>query len=409
MELTLRDYQIKNAEKLSAIVRKYDIAVFCAEMRTGKTLTALYLAEILNSKTVLFVTKLKAISSIEKDFKDFSFDYKIKIINYDQLHNVTDNFDFIVVDECHSLGSFPKPSNRVIELRRIAIGAKILLMSGTITPESYSQFYHQFYVSTSSPFLEYKNFYNWHKVYGIAATKFVFNRTINDYSKTKKDLVIDKIKHLMISYTQEEAGFKCEVKEFFCEILMSEKIRQSISLLKKTKIFRTKDGNVILADTAVKEMQKIHQLCSGTVKDEDGNGIVFDTSKIDYIKENFKGKKIAIFYKYIAEGVALKWHFAGQIVEDAMEFNNSSKDKVFLSQIQSGREGINLSSADCLIMYNIDFSALSYWQGRARMQTLNRIAPAELYWLFTQNGIEKKIYEVVQQKKDFTLSHYKKY
>lgn len=408
MQLKLRDYQISNAERLSEIIKEYKLAAFCAEMRVGKTLTSLYLAKILNKENVLFVTKLKAISSIQKDFDDFKFDYNIKIINYDQLHNINNTYDFIIIDESHSLGAFPKPSNRAVELKRIAENTDLLLMSGTITPESYSQFYHQFYVSTWSPFSQYKKFYEWHKMFGVPSVKFLYNRQINDYSKAKKEFIMENINHLIISYTQEAAGFECKVEEFFCKIPMSEKISKSIKLLKRDKVFKTKDGNVILADTAVKEMQKIHQICSGTVKDEEGNAIVFDTTKIDYIKANFEGKKIAIFYKYIAEGMALKFEFAKRIVDDPIDFNKADKDAIFISQIQSGREGINLSTADCLIMYNIDFSALSYWQGRARLQTLNRKEAAKLYWLFTDGGIEEKIYKIVEGKKDFTLSHYKK-
>jgi hypothetical protein len=59
-------------------------------------------------------------------------------------------------------------------------------------------------------------------------------------------------------------------------------------------------------------------------------------------------------------------------------------------------------------MYNIDFSAVSYWQARARMQTKDRVDEAIVYWLFFNGGIEEKIYKAVEQKKDFTLTHYKK-
>ena len=101
-------------------------------------------------------------------------------------------------------------------------------------------------------------------------------------------------------------------------------------------------------------------------------------------------KKIAIFYKYVAEATALQWEFAGRIVTDPMAFNKAGNDAVFISQVQSGREGINLSSADCLIMYNIDFSAVSYWQARARLQTKDRKEDAIVYWLFFNGGIEEK-------------------
>ena len=178
--------------------------------------------------------------------------------------------------------------------------------------------------------------------------------------------------------------------------------------MQKDKIITTKEGKVILGDTAVKEMQKVHQLCGGTVKVEEGEAIVIDMSKAEYIKEHFAGKKVAIFYKYVAEMAALKWVFNGRIITDPMEFNKAGNDVVFISQIQSGREGINLSTADCLIMYNIDFSAVSYWQARARLQTKDRVEAAIVYWLFFAGGIENKIHQMVMNKKDYTLNHYKK-
>ena len=189
---------------------------------------------------------------------------------------------------------------------------------------------------------------------------------------------------------------------------MSDKIKWAIGKITKDKLFKTKDGEVVLADTAVKEMQKVHQICSGSVKTEDGNALMFDDTKAKFIKERFKGQKIAIFYKYIAEGLQLRYTFEALVYDDPMAFNEASGPAVFISQIQSGREGINLSTADALVMYNIDFAAVSYWQSRARMQTKDRTEASKVYWVFTQGGIEDKIYKLVQGKKDFTLSHFKK-
>jgi SNF2 family DNA or RNA helicase len=88
-----------------------------------------------------------------------------------------------------------------------------------------------------------------------------------------------------------------------------------------------------------------------------------------------------------------------------MEFNQSDS-LIFLGQIQSVREGINLSTADYLIMYNIDFSATSYWQGRDRLSTKDRTKENKVYWIFAENGIEDKIYNTVMNKRNYTLSHF---
>jgi hypothetical protein len=405
--MQLRDYQNNIALQGVEILKEFQLLYLAMQVRTGKTITSLHTAKLYGAKNVLFATKKKAVSSIEKDFESIGKPFNMWCINYESLHKCNENFDFLILDEAHCLGQYPQPAERVKELKRIAANKPIIYLSGTPTPESYSQFYHQFYISSFSPFVE-KKFYEWHKNYGVPAVKFLYNRQINDYSKTKKEAIIEKVQHLILSYTQEEAGFTSFVEEKIIKLPMPTSIKWAIDKLKKDKIITTKEGKVILGDTAVKEMNKTHQLCGGTVKLEDGNSMIIDSSKAEYIKEKFAGQKIAIYYKYIAEGEAIRWAFAGRIVQDPEEFNKSGNNAVFISQVQSGREGVNLSSADCLIMYNIDFSSVSYWQVRARLQTKDREKEAIVYWLFFDGGIEQKIYNVVQGKKDFTLSHYKK-
>jgi hypothetical protein len=58
-------------------------------------------------------------------------------------------------------------------------------------------------------------------------------------------------------------------------------------------------------------------------------------------------------------------------------------------------------------MLNIDFSAVSYWQARARMQNKDREEASKVYWLFADGGIEENIYKAVKGKKDYTLSYFK--
>jgi hypothetical protein len=406
--MQLRDYQVDIAEQAINILKEFKLVYLAMQVRTGKTITSLHIASLYGAKKVLFVTKKKAISSIEDDFKQSSFLYDLLVINYESLHKITHTYDLIIVDEAHALGQYPKPSNRVTELKKICLGKPVIYLSGTPSPETYAQFYHQFYVSSYSPFKEHKNFYSWHKEYGIPKTKFLYNMQVPDYTHVKQERIQTEIQHLLLTYTQEEAGFESLVEEVILYVPMSDKVKWAVDKIKKDKLFKTKDGKVVLADTSVKEMQKIHQICSGSVKTEDGNALMFDDTKAKFIKERFKGQKIAIFYKYIAEGMQLRVDFVGRIYDNPMAFNEAMGDAVFISQIQSGREGINLSTADALVMYNIDFSAVSYWQSRARMQTQNRKTASRVFWIFTTGGIEDRIYSMVQNKKDFTLSHFKK-
>ena len=86
-------------------------------------------------------------------------------------------------------------------------------------------------------------------------------------------------------------------------------------------------------------------------------------------------------------------------------FDNTGKNIAL--QIVSGREGISLRNAKYLVYYNIDFSATSYWQSRDRMTTKDRLYN-KIYWVFSEKGIEKMIYKAVNNKKDYTLKHFKR-
>lgn len=413
--MQLRNYQTDIAKKGTEILNEHKIVYLCMEVRTGKTLTALKIAESYGNgiNNVLFVTKKKAIEKINKDFNESDINIGLEVTNYEQLSNVLeyqDLYNVIILDEAHCIGQYPRPAERTKILKEICKDKPIIYLSGTPSPESYAQFYHQFWISSYSPWNDFHTFYKWHKAYGIRKVKFIYNRAINDYSNVITSSVLQDIRPFVLTYTQEEAGFECPVIEEIIKVPMSISQKDLVNKIKKDKIAYIND-KVITADTAVKEMQKIHQICSGTV--------IFDNGDYDNIKGSgkpnylyfsylFTDKKKAIFYKYIAEGILLKELYKNNIYTDPIEFSNAGSDAVFISQISSGREGIDLSTADCLIMYNIDFSAVSYWQARARLQTKDRVKPAIVYWLFTEGGIEEEIYKVVQGKKDFTLSHYKK-
>ena len=406
--MKLRDYQIQISAQATELLRAYNIAYLALSVRVGKTLTSLQTASNYGAKSVLFVTKKKAITSIESDYKKLAPAYELEVVNYEQLHKIGAGYDLIIIDESHSCGAFPKMSNRVIELKRICENEPIIFLSGSPSPESYSQMFHQLFISSFSPFTEYPNFYKWaNDGYVNKKVKYVFNRQLNDWSDANQDKIWEKIKHLFITYSQKEAGFTEDVQEEILTVKMKPGTYYLADRIRIDRVFFGKNGEEILADTNVKLQQKMHQIFSGTVKDEAGNAVIFDRSKAEFIRDHFKGQKIAVYYKFIAEATMLISVFGSKLTTSPEEFNQSD-DKVFFSQIQSGREGVNLSTADAIVMMNIDFSHVSYIQVRGRMQTKDRTKAAMLYWIFSEGGIEEKIYERVKNKQDYNNYYFKK-
>ena len=103
--MKFRDYQIEIIEKAYEVLTKHKFVYLSMQVRTGKTLTAMGVAQRLPVESMLFVTKKKAMSSIQADYNKLNPNYAIEIINYESLHKIQGKFDCIVLDESHSLGA----------------------------------------------------------------------------------------------------------------------------------------------------------------------------------------------------------------------------------------------------------------------------------------------------------------
>lgn len=404
--IQLRDYQKVNVKVALDVLKVNEFVYLAMEVRTGKTLTSLSIADKIG-KNVLFVTKKKAISSIQKDYELLKPGFSLLVINYESLHKLPkDSWDVVILDEAHSMGAFPKPSKRAKQVKELIRKqkCKVILLSGTPSPESYSQMYHQVYGIPGNPFSEYKNFYRFCDDHVNVTSRKINGFDIKDYSGGKKE-ILDIMKPYTIAYTQAEAGFESKIEEEILTVRMRPITYSLCSRLKKDQVIEGVD-EVILADTGVKMMTKLHQMYSGTVKFESGNSKIIDTTKAEFIRDKFSNNKIGVFYKFKEELNALMEVFGDDLCTQLDHFDGGDY-KVIALQIVSGREGISLRNADFIVFYNIDFSATSYWQARDRMTTKDRKIN-KVYWIFSEKGIERDIYKAVSQKKNYTLSHFKR-
>ena len=407
--MKFRDYQLDIIKRGTEIISEHGLLYLAMEVRTGKTLTALGICSELNAHNVLFITKKRAIPSIESDFKMMGKDFTLTVINYESLHKIdapADKFEVIICDEAHCMGAFAVPSLRAKQVKHLFHlnpTAHLILLSGTPTPESFSQIYHQVWGHPNNPFAAWKSFYKWAKLFVNVTQKRIRGNMINDYSNGNEKMIFTAMAPYTISYSQKDAGWVSYIEEEVLICNMSTMTHKICKKLRNDRVFHGK-SDVILADTGVKLMSKLHQLYSGTVILESGDHKVIDYSKAEYIAKRFWQAKIAIFYKFKSELDALLEVFGKErITQDVEEFQ--ATDKNIALQIVSGREGISLKDADFLVYYNIDFSATSYWQSRDRMSTKTR-ANNKIYWVFSDGGIEEKIYKVVNKKKNYTLKHF---
>jgi len=401
--MELRDYQIRLAKKGADILNRLKIVYYNFSPRVGKTLTAFQTCENVKANKVLFITKIKAFSNINSDYEMMGYKFKLIIINKESIHKISDNdFDVIVCDEAHGLFStFPKPNNFYKIYKKRFGNVPVILLSGTMCVESGSQIFHQFQVSNFSPFKQYINFYKWAKDYVNIKQKHLGYGIINDYSNCNIAEVNKIIEPYTLKFTQKESGFISNINKTILNFESSNK--NLIDRLKKNNIIQGKN-EIIIADTGVKLMQKIHQLESGTIIFESGNSKILDYSKGEFIKEYFKNKKIAIIYNFKTELLLLQEIFKENYTLDLNEFNTTNKN--YLGQQVSTCEGISLSKADCLVFYNFGYSGKNFIQAIDRL-TLKDRKENNVYFIFEKGSLTESIYKSVSKKENFNNKQFK--
>jgi hypothetical protein len=411
--MDLRPHQLAAAYDLFTRVSRDGWAYLAGEVRVGKTLTVLEVAQRLGVTRCLFLTKKKAIASIEADRDALDLTDRAQVTNYEQVHKLTGQYDLLILDEAHCLGAYPKASLRA---RQVAGGLtydRCILLSGTPSPESLSQLYHQIRIasaaglSTAVPWQQ-PSFYKW------AAAGYVNVRTkrvgtgqeVNDYSDANEALIMADLAPHMVRITQQQAGFQTQIIEQVHQVRMAPQTYADTGKLMRDDVVTVGMGWPVVADTAAKQMQKLRQMYSGTVIPEGAaEGVILDTSKVDYIRNRFRWR-LAILYCFQAEGVMLRQAY-GPLATDSPEEFAARPDSVFIGQVQASREGVNLSPADDLVFLGIDYSALSYLQGRDRASALGRTVPPRVHWILAANSLELKVYDKVRAKESYTAAHFR--
>jgi hypothetical protein len=403
----LKEHQKEKAKELQEILLTYKIAYLAGEVRSGKTLTALQAAQLYKANKVIVITKKKAISSIKSDYNNFKFNFDLVVINYESLHKLEDyNCDLVIYDESHSLSAFPKPSVRTKLCKKLFFNVPCILMTGTSAVESYSQYYHQFFVSAYSPFREYKNFYKWTKDFVEVWERNLPTHKIKVYDRANVAKIDKILKPYMVVMTQQDAGFEVNINEHYFTVETPPPIKGLVKKLLKDKVIKGSAG-YIFGDTPAKLQSKVHQLYNGHCIIEDVNGetsnVILDTYKVDFIRERFKHDKIVIMYYYQNELKMIESVFGEAVTTDIDEFNNSSKS--FALQ-QSSTEGMNLSKADYLVYLNLGFSGKNYIQSRDRMTVQSR-KENNIYFICESDGITENILKAVTKKKNFNSRLFK--
>ena len=387
-------HQIDISSQALNILRKHMIVYLAMQERTGKTLTSILICEQTKCNNILVITKKKALVGWVDTLSKYEHNKNYECINYESLHKCKFKPDLVIIDEAHSnLGAYPKIGKTWKEVFKFTKGKPIIYLSATPSAQTYAQLYHQFKLSSWSPWIKYPSFYNWHKDYGIENIIYLGGRQIKQYNEVKSTKVMKDVEHLFISYTRTELGFEHEPNDILHYVDLSSEIKEYYNSLLKDRVANVA-GTEVIADTVMALRTKLHQIEGSTLKQEDKNIFLSKLDKIDYILKTWgDSKDLVIFYQYQNELSLLKQTFKSATILQGTSF----------------AEGVDLSMYETCVVYSMDFSTAKYTQRRARQCNMRRDTPIDFHFLLVKGAISEQVYQTVAvNRTNFVDSYFNK-
>lgn len=389
--LAYMPHQIEKSDAAATVLRQKGICLLAGLPRTGKTATAIRVAENSKLKRILVVTKKSAIPGWHSELKRIGNTIKeYTITNYEQVKKLSQNFDMAIIDESHTIGRPGKPTQRLKDLRAKVYNLPILLLTGTPASESHLAYYYQFCLSPLSPFKNDKNFYAFFRNWGLPNTIYVNGRSVETYKYAKPNL-IDYVQPWIITLDQNEAGIKHQAKDQVHTVLLDQSTLEMLYTIKKDKVI-TINNEVYGFDSDIAERVAIHQIESGALKLYDDYVQLNNNEVVDYLKATFGD----------TPDVGFMCHFKATREKLKMHFKHA---KFYSSNAHA--EGVNLSDLKHFVIVNSDYSGAKFIQRRERATNIKRETPVIVHHIVTNGGISKAVYDTLSNKKDFTLALYR--
>lgn len=318
----------------------------------------------------------------------------IGVINYDlifrrpELLNV--KFDTIMLDESSMIqNDTAKRTKAIMKLKT----DNVILLSGTPTGGKYENLYSQL------------------RLLGWKITK---RQYYSEFIETRQ-IDMGGFKIQVVTGYKNVERLKRKMRQYGCNFLKTDDVfdlpqqtftdvfvQTSADYRKfaKSKIV-TVNGREMVGDTTLTEMLYQRQLCGA-----------FNADKLNAVKDILESTedRVIIFYNFNDELTALK-KICKEIERPVSEVNGKAKiltayetlnNSVTLIQYQAGAMGLNLQKANKIVYFTPTLSSELYEQSKKRTHRIGQERPCFYYRLICKNSIERRIYDTLEKRQDFT-------
>lgn len=400
---------------------KHNRSAMFLEMGTGKTITGAIKSTSYH-KPVLIICPKSVIPQWIECFEEWCKDYNVyNLTNKKQLQSFMDSKDnlkmgvinyesawrksellklkgfTLILDESQAISNpTSKQTKGIVKLKF----DNLVLLSGTPCSNArYDKLYTQLkllglHMNKRSYEDRYCNFFDMEK----AGVRFRVLSKVNPYKH------VDELKSTM--YDLGCVFMKTD------EVIELPQQRFIDVPIKPSKYYKTfvKDGYVdcgeyeYISSSPTTDMLYQRQLCNST-------------EKLDMVKTLLESTddRVIIFYNFNCE-LELLQQIVSKLKRPLSFVNGSNKnlncynkndDSVTLVQYQSGSSGVNLQKANKMIYYSPPIKSDFFEQSKKRIHRIGQDSKCTYWKLVTTNSIEQKIYNTLDQKRDYTNELFK--
>lgn len=184
------------------------------------------------------------------------------------------------------------------------------------------------------------------------------------------------------------------------------------------------EEGMALSRCVLTNILRLQQVTSGFVKVEDGREIELGTEKYDALADLLSDAvpatgRVVVFCRFrhdvgaaaraahaVLPGQSLVIHGGvPQHQREAILDRFRAADKaVLVLQVQVGSLGIDLSCAQMAVFYSLDYSLVNYLQARDRLHRLGQTGKVTYYHLVAEHTVDETIYQKLEAKQDLTRS-----
>lgn len=331
------------------------------------------------------------------------------IINYDKLKSrlkVLKKWkpDFIILDESHRVKNRKATRTSAV----ISIKAKYkLILTGTPMGKCISEVWSQYKFLNPSIFgSNYSNFKNQYlKMGGYMGYKVVGYQNEDEFA--------DKMHSVAFRVTKDEC-LDLPPMNYQRLYIESDKRTRDIYEDMDLNLFSEIDGEEITVDREVTKQMKLRQIVGGIVKTDSqqlGHVSNLKASTLAEFMETRTEKKTVIFFSFTHE-IELAIEMCKKMGMGYLTLQGSTKTQdrevfeerfqedpninVALIQVQTGAEGMTLTSADVAIFYSPTFSFISYSQARDRIYRIGQTLPVTIIFMIMRKTVDERVVDILE-------------